>query len=92
MGPSWKPMTLVAVILAYLLTVREADWMKSWLVWNFVKIWLLEFFGWAVWTVVLYPKFFSPLRGLPGPKGNSFFMGQTRKILALPTGTPLLEW
>ncbi|KAL2154157.1 hypothetical protein VTH82DRAFT_2833 [Thermothelomyces myriococcoides] len=48
--------------------------------------------AWALWSVILYPKLFSPLRGLPEPSGNSWLMGQFFKIVALPSGLPMIEW
>lgn len=47
---------------------------------------------WAAWKVLLYPKFFSPLRHLPEPQGNSLFMGQFAAISNEPTGKPQQEW
>lgn len=48
--------------------------------------------GWTLWTVILYPKVFSPLRGLPEPKSTSWFNGHWKKINAEPSGAPMLEW
>ncbi|KAL8727644.1 MAG: hypothetical protein Q9181_005627 [Wetmoreana brouardii] len=45
-----------------------------------------------VWSVVLYPKYFSPLRHLPGPAGNSLLMGQFATIRKEPTGKPQQRW
>jgi hypothetical protein len=59
---------------------------------SFLTAWAIQIFCYVVWIVVLYPKFFSPLRHLPQPSGNSFFMGQFGRILAEPSGAPMLEW
>jgi len=59
---------------------------------TFAVIWGAEVLAWATWVVILYPKFFSPLRGLPEPSGNSWFMGQWKSIVALPTGGPMMNW
>ncbi|KAK4154039.1 cytochrome P450 [Chaetomidium leptoderma] len=55
-------------------------------------LWGIQLLMWAVWVVLLYPRLFSPLRGLPEPRGNSWFMGQFPTIVKVPTGTPMLEW
>ncbi|KAL8974106.1 MAG: hypothetical protein Q9197_001648 [Variospora fuerteventurae] len=47
---------------------------------------------WAAWKVLLYPRFFSPLRHLPEPQGNALFMGQFAAIRNEPTGKPQREW
>ncbi|KAK3364129.1 cytochrome P450, partial [Lasiosphaeria hispida] len=44
------------------------------------------------WSVVLYPKLFSPPRKLPGPKCGSFFNGQLRRILENAPGVPMEQW
>lgn len=47
---------------------------------------------WFVWKVILYPKYFSPLRHLPEPTGNSLFMGQFTAIAKERTGLPQQRW
>ncbi|KAI4164954.1 MAG: hypothetical protein LQ342_001587 [Letrouitia transgressa] len=47
---------------------------------------------WFTWTALLYPKYFSPLRHLPEPKGNSFFNGQFDVIRKEPSGKPQQRW
>ncbi|KAL8753815.1 MAG: hypothetical protein Q9199_004784 [Rusavskia elegans] len=44
------------------------------------------------WNVILYPKYFSPLRHLPEPTGNAFFMGHFAAIRKEPTGHPQRMW
>lgn len=56
----------------------------------FAASFALAFLGWAVWAVILYPKFFSPLRGLPGPKNVS--LRETGELQLLPKGIALMEW
>ncbi|KAI4113095.1 MAG: hypothetical protein LQ345_005852 [Seirophora villosa] len=46
----------------------------------------------SIWNVLLYPKFFSPLRHLPEPHGNSLFLGQFAAISSEPTGKPQQRW
>jgi hypothetical protein len=52
----------------------------------------IQLLAWVAWAVMLYPKLFSPLRGLPEPDGNALFMGQWKAITSLPTGNPMMEW
>lgn len=49
-------------------------------------------FCYATWKVILYPKVFSPLRGLPEPTGGSLLMGHFKEIREKPTGIPMREW
>ncbi|KFY53297.1 hypothetical protein V496_07724 [Pseudogymnoascus sp. VKM F-4515 (FW-2607)] len=58
----------------------------------FVQYLILEIALWTVWLVVLYPRYFSPLRHLPQPEGNSFFMGQWPILRNEKTGRPLQRW
>ncbi|KAI9672958.1 MAG: hypothetical protein M1817_003122 [Caeruleum heppii] len=52
----------------------------------------LQVLAWAVWLNQLRPRFFSPLRHLPQPTGNKFFMGQWHRMIGEPNGAPLQEW
>ncbi|KAF5647280.1 benzoate 4-monooxygenase cytochrome P450 [Fusarium sp. NRRL 52700] len=40
--------------------------------------------GIIAFNVFVYPFYVSPLRHLPGPKDNTFFLGQTAKFLQVP--------
>ena len=57
-----------------------------------LSVLLLEFIVWAFYAVILYPKFLSPIRHLPGPKPDSFFNGSFKTIRELPTGVPGKMW
>lgn len=59
---------------------------------TFVLAFFLQFFAWAVYYNVLYPRFFSPLRHLPNVGNNHFFMGQWNRIREEPSGHPHREW
>lgn len=48
------------------------------------------FLSWAAWTVILYPKYLSPLCGLPEPKHVSW--RETGELQLLPKGIPLMKW
>ena len=43
------------------------------------------------WTIVIVPRFVSPLRHLPTPPGG-FFLAQTRQVMREPSGLPAREW
>jgi hypothetical protein len=45
-----------------------------------------------VWAVILYPKFFSPLRHLPGPTGGSWWNGQNERLWSEVNGGPMIDW
>ncbi|KAF5878704.1 putative cytochrome p450 97b3 protein [Botrytis fragariae] len=75
---SYKPDTLLSTQPSYLGT--------------FVLLYLLQFIGFAIWRVILYPYYFSPLRHLPSPKGGSWWNGQWKRISGEPTGQPMLDW
>lgn len=52
---------------------------------------LISCIFYAAWNIVVYPRFFSPLRHLPFPTGD-FFSGQTREIMRDPSGLPMRRW
>jgi hypothetical protein len=35
---------------------------------NFFALLALQYVAYFIWNVILWPKLFTPLRGLPGPK------------------------
>ncbi|KAK3906848.1 cytochrome P450 [Staphylotrichum tortipilum] len=89
----YRLMSIVSLGGAYLLSSgRVPQWPAPGFLAAFTALWVAQGLVWLVWVVVLYPKLFSPLRGLPEPTGNSFLMGQFKKITRLPTGAPMLEW
>lgn len=89
----WKRVTAVAAVAAYVATsTLKQAWSRSTFTNYFAVSWLLSFLCWASWTVILYPKFFSPLLGLPEPPNPSWINGQYAKIRELPTGVPMLDW
>ncbi|OCK98298.1 cytochrome P450 [Cenococcum geophilum 1.58] len=44
------------------------------------------------WTVIVWPKYFSPLRHLPAAPGGNFLVGNYRRILEEPSGAPQQRW
>lgn len=89
----WRQLAATAAAGATVATVTLADtWSTRSFSKYFVYAWALTFFAYAVWGVLLYPKLFSPLIGLPEPKGSSWWNGHWAKIQALPNGAPMQEW
>lgn len=88
----WRLMGAAAIVTAYLTTSRKQgagalSFLGAFCGWCFV-----QFLGWLVWKVFLYPHFFSSLRGLPEPGGNSWWNGQYTAIAKNNTGVPQLGW
>jgi hypothetical protein len=88
----WRSFSVTSFVAAYLLVSRHSEWTKLGFAGAFASLWLAQGFAWSTWKVLIYPKFFSPLRGLPEPDNNSFLMGQFGRIRADPTGVPHREW
>lgn len=59
---------------------------------NTVLLFLALFLAKITWSVVIYPKVFSPLRHLPTPDDNSFFSGQTKRVFREASGRPMRHW
>jgi hypothetical protein len=59
---------------------------------TFAQIWIVEVSISLFWQVILYPKYFSPLRHLPGPEGGSWWCGYFFEIIRRPSGEPIKEW
>ncbi|KAL7269806.1 hypothetical protein RUND412_007511 [Rhizina undulata] len=53
----------------------------------------LQFFGLAIYHLLIYPYFLSPTRHLPGPKVTGWkILGHTLEILSNPAGVPQIDW
>ena len=57
-----------------------------------VLLFLAEFLLYNIWSVLIYPRCFSPIRHVPEAPDGNFFLGQTRKIMAASSGKPMREW
>jgi len=57
-----------------------------------IVLFLALFLAKITWHVVVYPKFFSPLRHLPTPDDNAFFTGQTKRVFREAGGRPMRHW
>jgi hypothetical protein len=57
-----------------------------------VIIFSLSLVCYATWAVVIYPRYFSPLRHIPTAPDDHFLLGHTRKVVKAPSGAPSREW
>lgn len=78
-------------LVAYILDKYEARYSPGILTGG-VLIFICQFVVLTFSNVVLYPRFFSPLRSLPEPSDGHFFTGQTRRIMREPSGVPMKDW
>jgi cytochrome P450 len=60
--------------------------------WTAIALFLTQWLMYSIYVVVIYPRYVSPLRHLPEPGNNSFFMGQWNKIVKEPSGLPMRQW
>ncbi|KAK5628451.1 hypothetical protein RRF57_004166 [Xylaria bambusicola] len=89
---SWRGALAFSVAGSYLLALYQPAWWNLHFTGGFISLCLIQTFAWAVWTVILWPKLFSPLRSLPEPSGGSWWNGHFARILAEPSGIPMREW
>ncbi|KAK4580129.1 hypothetical protein LTR86_000332 [Recurvomyces mirabilis] len=59
---------------------------------TFLAFFFLQYLALQAWKIIVYPRFFSPLRHLPTPPDNKFFTGQTGRIMKEASGAPMREW
>lgn len=89
----FKPAAATSAVAAFAATTYlRPQWSTFTFAGYFVAGFTAYFVSWTFWTVILYPKFFSPLRGLPEPKNASWYNGNWKKIRDEPSGAPMLEW
>ncbi|RYP68909.1 hypothetical protein DL770_008367 [Monosporascus sp. CRB-9-2] len=88
----WRAISLISLASAYVSVSCEREWSAWQLLSIFATTWTFQIVCWVVWVVLLWPKYFSPLRDLPEPSGNSFLFGQLHRIRKEPTGIPHREW
>jgi hypothetical protein len=95
MASSLKAFAVVSALSTYVLVERRPDLLlfsRPSYLGTFVQLWFLQFFLWAVYHILIYPNFVSPIRHLPSPPGGSWWNGQYARIAAEPTGTPMIDW
>lgn len=92
-GLPLKEVTAFSAVTSYIVVgYLRAIYLPSSYIGAFLIASIIYFLTWAIWTILIYPKFFSPLRHFPSPKGGSWWNGHFSYISALPTGSPMIEW
>lgn len=57
-----------------------------------IRTTLLNFVLFAIYKVVVWPFFLSPIRHLPGPGNGMFLLGQGRAMFQKPAAQDFLKW
>jgi hypothetical protein len=58
--------------------------------WTAVPLFLLQWLAFAIYSIILYPRYFSPLRHLPGPPVGVSLRGKETSAETLTRGGPSL--
>ncbi|KAG9248335.1 cytochrome P450 monooxygenase-like protein [Calycina marina] len=91
----FKALAVAPALSSYVLVQHRPDallFSRPTYLGTFVQLYFLEFIVWAIYKVMLYPRFFSPMRHLPKPPGGSFWNGHWKQITENATGQPMIEW
>ncbi|RDA90700.1 hypothetical protein CP533_4954 [Ophiocordyceps camponoti-saundersi (nom. inval.)] len=92
MAVPWRQMTATAVAgdacLLLMLQVRSRRLLFE----AFAILWLLQFVGWGLWHMYVYPHFASPLRHLPQPKQGHWLYGHRSGLHPGDIGVDAREW
>ena len=54
-----------------------------------ILLFLFQFLAYQVWQIIIYPRFFSPIRHVPTPPGGGLILGHTKKISRESAGMPM---
>ncbi|KAK3394828.1 cytochrome P450 [Podospora didyma] len=93
MGLPYRAISATSLAAGYLISSgRILSWPQMGFLATFATAWTVQFSIWFIYTVFIYPSFFSPLRHLPGPDGNHWLLGQQGEIFRQPSGAPMLKW
>lgn len=91
----FRALVLLPVPVSYVLAGHKPELLLSsqpGYIGTFFQLFFLELFVYVAWRTIIYPKYISPLRHLPSPKGGSWWNGQFARISAEPTGNPQTAW
>ncbi|KAI2635142.1 cytochrome P450 [Xylaria nigripes] len=88
----WRGCPASSLIVSYFLVSYQSHWWKLSFTRSFIYVLTSQTFLWILWTVILWPKVFSPLRSMPEPPGGSWWNGHANTIRSLPTGLPMRQW
>jgi cytochrome P450 len=87
----WAASSLTISVL--LVTTLPKYSLRQSYIWTALAIFLFQWLIYGIYAVIIFPRFLSPMRHIPGPtKGNSFFNGQWSYLLSQPSGIPMREW
>ncbi|KAL8913726.1 MAG: hypothetical protein Q9172_007223 [Xanthocarpia lactea] len=93
MAPVKRLIALISIVGAFSAVRIVPHWsINQSVAATFLSLLSFQFTILFVWNVILYPKYFSPLRHLPEPSGNALFIGQFTAIRTEPTGQPQQRW
>ncbi|KAL8675147.1 MAG: hypothetical protein Q9168_000518 [Polycauliona sp. 1 TL-2023] len=93
MAPVRRLLALASMVEAFLLVKYFPQWsINEAFLSTFLALASFQFTIRFIWNVIIYSNFLSPLRHLPEPTGNSWFMGQFLAIRSEPTGAPQRRW
>lgn len=87
-----KSLIFAASAVASLLLARHAPEYSPPIVWTFLGLYSVLLTSVFMYRTVLYPRFFSPIRHIPTPKGAHWLLGHFPDIFRYPTGNPQLRW
>lgn len=62
------------------------------LILNALCLFFFQLTIYQIWKILIYPRYFSPIRNVPTPPGGGLFTGQTKRLIKEPTGTPHRDW
>ncbi|KAK4506548.1 hypothetical protein PRZ48_000280 [Zasmidium cellare] len=57
-----------------------------------ILLFFLQFALFIFYRIVVYPRFFSPIRHIPEAPNGTFFLGQTKRVIAEASGAPMRDW
>ncbi|KXJ88231.1 cytochrome P450 [Microdochium bolleyi] len=89
----WKPISVSSALASFLLVkYGEGSVLDLGVAGTFLASWLAQAGVVVIYSVFLYPKFLSPLIGLPEPSGGSWWNGHFATIIKEPSGSPQRRW
>lgn len=93
MDAPFKQVAAISAITAYGATLfLRPQWSSTAFASYFVRSFIANFLAWIFWRVILYPKFFSPLIGIPQPEPSSWYNGNWKEIQDMHNGAPMHIW
>jgi len=91
----FKTLALVPAVATYFLVEHKPEFLlfsRPTYLGTYAQLYIIGFLAWAIWTVLLYPKYFTPLRHIPSPAGGSWWNGHWKAITESASGKPMIRW